>query len=99
MFYPLTFMNDSLQIENMSAQNSSAQSPLVALLRQSKPEWFDEVFEAFGEITINIPREQIVEVCAFLKTAPGLEFNMLADLCGVAFDFQRASSAFESFTQ
>jgi NADH-quinone oxidoreductase subunit C len=41
-----------------------------------------EAIEAHGEVTITIPREQIVEACQFLKQAPGLEFNFLADICG-----------------
>ena len=41
-----------------------------------------EVVEALGETTIIVPRENIVAICTFLKTAPGLEFNFLADLCG-----------------
>jgi NADH-quinone oxidoreductase subunit C len=63
--------------------NSVTPSPLVAALQQQHPEAVGEVIEAFGEITVVVPREKIVEICGFLKTAPGLEFNMLADLCGV----------------
>lgn len=59
-----------------------APSPLVTALQHERPEWVSEVIQAFGEITLIIPRERIVEVCAFLKTAPGLEFNFLADICG-----------------
>ncbi len=57
-------------------------SPLVAALQHQNPEWVGEVIEAFGEVTVVVPREKIVEICSFLKTAPGLEFNLLADLCG-----------------
>ena len=38
--------------------------------------------QAFGETTIIVPREHIVAACGFLKTAPGLEFNFLSDVCG-----------------
>lgn len=76
-------MNDSIQTENTNAPSGGAPSPLVTLLRQSKSDWVGEIFEAFGEVTIIVAREQIVELCRFLKTAPGLEFNMLADLSGV----------------
>ena len=58
-------------------------SPLVTALQQARPEWTGAVVEAFGEVTIIIPREQIVDVCAYLKAAPGLEFDMLSDICGV----------------
>jgi NADH-quinone oxidoreductase subunit C len=51
-------------------------------LRGRQPAWMGEAIEAHGEVTITIPREQIVEACQFLKQAPGLEFNFLADICG-----------------
>jgi NADH-quinone oxidoreductase subunit C len=63
--------------------NNITPSPLVAALQRQNPEWVGEVIEAFGETTIIVPREHIMAACSFLKTAPGLEFNMLADLCGV----------------
>jgi NADH-quinone oxidoreductase subunit C len=59
------------------------QSAPVAALRQAHPDFVREVVEAFGETTIIVPRESIVEVCQFLKTTPGLEFNLLSDICGV----------------
>jgi NADH-quinone oxidoreductase subunit C len=54
---------------------------LVAALQLANPEWFGEVKEAFGEVTVIVPREKIAELCSYLKTAPGLEFNFLADIC------------------
>jgi NADH-quinone oxidoreductase subunit C len=66
-----------------ATDNSNTPSPLVAALQRQNPEWVGEVIEAFNEVTVIVPREKVVEVCSFLKTAPGLEFNMLADLCGV----------------
>jgi NADH-quinone oxidoreductase subunit C len=63
--------------------NALAPSPLVTALQHEHTEWFGEVVEAFGEVTVVVPREKIVEICRFLKTAPGLEFNFLSDLCGV----------------
>jgi NADH-quinone oxidoreductase subunit C len=56
--------------------------PLVEALRQGHGEWLKDVVQAFGEITLVVPREQIVAVCNYLKTAPDFQFNMLADLCG-----------------
>lgn len=61
--------------------NSAAQP--VAALQREHPEWITTVITAFGETTIIVPREHIVAACSFLKTTPGLEFNFLADLCGV----------------
>jgi NADH-quinone oxidoreductase subunit C len=62
--------------------NTVAPSPAVAALQQAHPEAIKEVIEAFGETTLVIGRESIVEVCSFLKTEPGLEFNFLSDICG-----------------
>jgi NADH-quinone oxidoreductase subunit C len=62
--------------------NSATPSPLVAALQHVNPEWVGEVIEAFGEITVIVPREKIAELCSFLKSAPGLEFNFLSDICG-----------------
>ena len=59
-----------------------ALSPLVTALERMRPEWIAQMSEAFGELTLVIPREQIVEACAFLKTSPDFAFNFLADLCG-----------------
>ena len=66
-----------------TTDKSNTPSPLVAALQRQNPEWVGEVIEAFNEVTVIVPRDRIVEVCSFLKTAPGLEFNLLADLCGV----------------
>ncbi|HEV7843094.1 MAG TPA: NADH-quinone oxidoreductase subunit C [Pyrinomonadaceae bacterium] len=63
--------------------NDTTPSPLVAALQRQNPEWVVEVVEAFGETTVIVPREHIAAACSFLKTAPELEFNMLADICGV----------------
>ncbi|MGH9941054.1 MAG: NADH-quinone oxidoreductase subunit C [Pyrinomonadaceae bacterium] len=58
------------------------QSPLLTALQRAGADWAGEVIQAFGEVTIVVPRERIVEICSWLKTAPSFEFNMLADLCG-----------------
>src|SRR5215207_4662419 len=58
------------------------ESALVTALRGAHPECVGEVIQAFGETTIVVPREHIVAACGFYKTTPGLEFNLLADICG-----------------
>ncbi len=63
--------------------NAVTPSPLVTALQQGHPEWVGQIIEAFDEITVVVPREHIFAACSFLKTTPGLEFNFLADLCGV----------------
>jgi NADH-quinone oxidoreductase subunit C len=66
----------------ISSPAGSTPSPAAAALQREHPEWISEFVAALGETTIVVPREHIVPACAFLKIAPGLEFNFLADLCG-----------------
>ncbi|HUQ32908.1 MAG TPA: NADH-quinone oxidoreductase subunit C [Pyrinomonadaceae bacterium] len=58
-------------------------SPLVAALQHAQPDSIGQVIEAFGEITVVVPRERIAELCSYLKSSQGLEFDFLADLSGV----------------
>ena len=60
-----------------------AASPLITSLQQSHADAVLEVIQAFGEITIIVPRERIVALCDYLKRTPNFEFNLLADICGV----------------
>lgn len=62
--------------------NAVAPSPLVTALQHERADWFGEIVELHGEVTAIVPREKLIEMCGFLKTAPGLEFNFLSDLCG-----------------
>src|SRR5262249_52342572 len=66
------------------SQTVSARTPsqIAAALQHEHPDWVSEITSALGETTVVIPREHIVAACQFLKTAPGYEFNFLADLCG-----------------
>lgn len=58
-------------------------SPIAAALLRENSSWVSDTVEALGETTLRIPREHIVGVCSFLKSAPDFAFNFLADLCGV----------------
>ena len=42
-----------------------------------------EANEFRGELTIVIPKERIVEVCKYLRENNELNFDLLADLCGI----------------
>jgi NADH-quinone oxidoreductase subunit C len=80
-------MSELQQPEHPHAQisepsNNQTPSQIAEALQLDHPEWVSEIVNALGETTIIVPREHIVEACSFLKTAPGLEFNLLADLCG-----------------
>jgi len=81
-----------MEQQNSPASNSEAEiktnqegaatlSPIQTAFREH-PEWTVQTVQALGETTVIIPREHIVDACSYLKTAPGLEFNFLADLCG-----------------
>jgi NADH-quinone oxidoreductase subunit C len=67
------------------ASNSYPLPPgeLVKALRQEHEGWVSDTVEAFGEVTLVVPRASIAEVCAHLKSAPGFEFDMLSDVTGV----------------
>lgn len=53
---------------------------IVEKLRTKNPAWIADFKDARGEVTAMIPRENIADVCWFLKTEHS--FDMLADLCG-----------------
>lgn len=63
-------------------ENDNAAIPFVNELKTKNPEWVSDAKQAFGETTIIVPREYIVDVCTFLKTTNGFDFNLLSDLCG-----------------
>lgn len=52
----------------------------VEKLKAENSAWVADLKNTFGEVTITVPRESIVDVCWVLKTKH--DFNMLADLCG-----------------
>ncbi|HZH89863.1 MAG TPA: NADH-quinone oxidoreductase subunit C [Pyrinomonadaceae bacterium] len=60
-----------------------AATGLISALQETHGGAVSEVIEAFGEVTLVVPREHIVELCEYLKTAPQFGFNLLADICGV----------------
>lgn len=64
------------------SNETTTMSPLAVALQHEHAEWVGEIIEAFGEVTIIVPREKLVELCSYLKTAPKFSFNFLSDLCG-----------------
>jgi len=80
-------MSELQQPEHPPAQisepnNNQTPSQIAEALQLDHPDWVNEIVNALGETTIVVPRDHIVEACSFLKTAPGLEFDLLTDLCG-----------------
>ena len=69
--------------ELISEPSNNQTPPQIAeALQRHHPEWGAEVVNALGETTVTVPREHLVDACMFLKTTAGLNFDMLADLCG-----------------
>src|SRR5215813_5365744 len=68
--------------ENLS-NSKQTPSQLVAALQRQHPEWIADIVEALNEVTAIVPREHILALCTYLKSAPDTKFNFLADLCGV----------------
>jgi NADH-quinone oxidoreductase subunit C len=52
----------------------------VDSIKQSNESWIAEVIDAFGEVTVVVPRDAISDVCGFLKESH--QFDLLADLTG-----------------
>jgi len=52
----------------------------VEKLKAENEAWVADFKNAFGEVSIFVPRESIIDVCRFLKTQHG--FDLLADICG-----------------
>jgi NADH-quinone oxidoreductase subunit C len=68
------------QVSNVEIEDTP--SLIAAAFQHEHPEWTWEIVSALGETTIIVPREHVEAACRFMKTAPDLEFNFLADLCG-----------------
>lgn len=52
-----------------------------------------EATEHRGELSVRVPRQDLVEVVRFLRDEPELRFNMLKDVCAV--DWNRRNDRFE----
>lgn len=52
----------------------------VEKLREKNADWVTDVIEGHGEVTVIVPRDSVLDACAFLKGPHG--FDLLADLCG-----------------
>ena len=69
--------------ENVAVEQNPKTAALVALangLKQENPAWVTNIVDALDEVAVYVPRENIVDVCWFLKTRH--QFDMLMDLNG-----------------
>ena len=69
--------------ENVAVEQNPKTAGLVTLanaLKQENAAWVTNVVDALDEVTVHVSRENIVDVCWFLKTRH--QFDMLMDLNG-----------------
>jgi NADH-quinone oxidoreductase subunit C len=66
---------------------------IVDTLRSRFPETIEAINEFRGDLTVQVKKQDIVQVCEFLKNDPALSFEMLIDLLGV--DMYRPEGRFE----
>ena len=59
------------------------QMPVVDQLKEHFADAVQEASEGHGELTLVVSREQIVDICRFLKDDSVLRYNMLMDVAGV----------------
>lgn len=58
----------------------------AVVLEKLKSRFADAVLETNefrDELTVVVPKERIVDICRFLKEDPQLQFDFLADVCGI----------------
>ncbi len=68
---------------NVSEANQSSLSGVLSDLQRDHANAISEIVEAYGEFTVIVPRQHIVDVCSYLKGSAVARFDFLADLCGV----------------
>ncbi len=60
-------------------------SPLVDTLKAKFPQSVIEAEFFRGETTVCIRKDDVLEICRFLRFDPALQFELLTDLCGMDF--------------
>lgn len=46
-------------------------------------EWLTQSTVALGELTLEVKREHLLDLCQLLRDKPEYDFNLLADVCGI----------------
>lgn len=67
--------------------------PIAERIGSHLPQAFVAEAESFGELTISVRREHILEVCRLLHDDPELSFDLIIDICSV--DFPNEPERFE----
>ncbi len=57
----------------------------VEKLKGKFPSSIVEVATFRGEVTVEVAKGEILEICKFLRSDPDLQFDLLTDLCGLDF--------------
>ncbi len=65
----------------------------VQMLKERFPDSVLDSYSFRGENTVIVKKDDIVDICKFLKDNPGLSFDFLSDLCGV--DYMGREPRFE----
>jgi len=55
----------------------------VKKLKEKFPNSILEVKTFRNEVTVSIPKKDILEICRFLHSDPDLQYHLLTDLCGL----------------
>ena len=58
-------------------------------LQEKFPTSVLEVRHFRGEVTVTVPRQELLQICQYLYSSPDLEYHWLTDLCGLDFFPQR----------
>ena len=67
--------------------------PTAQRIQAQFPEHLIDAREAFGELTLQLRREGIADVCRFLRDDPDLAFDHITDICSV--DYPEDEERFE----
>ncbi|MEO2054452.1 MAG: NADH-quinone oxidoreductase subunit C [Nitrospira sp.] len=70
---------------------------IVVKIKEQYPDAFLSSKIDFGELTITLKREGLLEVCRYLHDEPSLDFDFISDICSV--DFPNESPRFEMIYQ
>lgn len=62
---------------------------IASKLKTQFPQVIGAIEEFRGDVTVEVDRKSIVEVCTFCRDAEGLEFNLISDLCGIDYDTRK----------
>jgi len=72
-------------------------NPSALKIKEVHPDAVLSEKTAFGELTVEIDKAKIFEICQFVRDEPSLHFDMITDICSV--DFPNETPRFEVIYQ